>query len=159
MIKFCLLYLLLSSSGFYWPSSTPPEFIDPTGTYILKGVIEKNVIKSHYGELRVKLLNRQLAAVCFYINTGYPDYKSGSFLDTLPYEEDHLQYKPPGKDDCSLFFYFGPQAAEIQQAYADPHSSCGFAKDVIISTFFKKYSDEKPVIQDLSMHGMVPDAG
>ena len=138
------------------PVSRVTEFIDPTGTYILKGVVEKNVIKGHFGELRVKLLNRSLTAICFYLNTGYPDYKAGSFMDTLFYDDDHFQYKPSASSDCFLYFYFKKGSAELQQSYSDPHSSCGFPSGVIISTFFQKYSDEKPIIQDLSNHGIIP---
>jgi hypothetical protein len=155
MIKICF-FLLILCPGLLSRGDFCKSFIDPTGTYILKGIVEKNIIKGHYGELRVKLVSENQAAISFYMNGGYPDYVSGSFMDTLVYEEDHLQFKPSRTTDCVIFFYFSQQSAELRQTYSDPRSGCGFAKGVIISSFFEKYSTEKPIIQDLSPHGIVP---
>jgi hypothetical protein len=132
------------------------SFVNPTGTYILKGEVQKNRIVGHHGEIRVKLLNEHLVALCFYMNSGYPDYKSGAFTDTLSYEEDHVQYKADSATDCSIFIYFKPRSAELQQTFADPRTACGFEKGVIVSAFFKKYSSDSPVIKDLSFHGRNP---
>jgi hypothetical protein len=156
MIRYLIIFFAIVCYRPPVPASGSTTFIDPTGTYILKGVVSKNVIKGHFGELRVKLLTNTRTAICFYLNSGYPDYRVGSFLDTLLYDEDHLQYNPTGAGDCLLYFYFKPQSAELQQSYSDPNSSCGFARGVIISTVFNKYSDDKPVIQDLSTHGIIP---
>ena len=49
------------------------SFINPTGTYILKGDVKNNNIISHFGELRVHLLDSNTLAFCFYLSNGYPD--------------------------------------------------------------------------------------
>src|SRR5580700_2928717 len=89
--------------------STPPKlsrhsFIDPTGTYILKGTVKKNTIIGHSGEIRVKLLQLNRIALCFYINSGYPDYASGAFMDTLVYEDNLAKYNPVQDRACSILF-------------------------------------------------------
>ncbi len=150
-MKSLLLLLMIPA---YSNLNTGTAFIDPTGTYILKGNVEKNRIVSHSGEIRVKLLSRNSVAIAFYITKGYPDYESLSFVDTLMYDDDHyVRYKPSPTADCTLLFSFSNRNAEIQQIYSDPVSGCGFGNGVLISTVFKKFSNERPVIQDLSGHG------
>lgn len=133
------------------------DYVDPTGTYILKGNIEKNKIVSHSGEIRVKLIGHNKVAICFYINKGYPGYESLSFVDTLVYDDNHfVRYKPSSNRDCTILFSFTNKNAEIQQVYTDPRSGCDFGKNIVISAVFKKFSSEEPIIQDLSVHGMNP---
>ncbi|PWT73439.1 MAG: hypothetical protein C5B59_13345 [Bacteroidetes bacterium] len=129
------------------------EFIDPTGTYILKGVVQKNRIIGHSGELRVKLLLQDRIAISFYISSGYPNFASVSFVDTLSYEENSARYFPTGHSGCSLVFCFNYHDVELQQTYTDPVAGCGFANGAVISTSFKKKSAEQPLIQDLSCRG------
>jgi|GEM_PF-4254433 hypothetical protein len=62
------LLLLLSGSLF----SDRRAFIDPTGTYLLKGEVRKNKIVGRAGELRVRLLNANTAAMCLYLSKGLP---------------------------------------------------------------------------------------
>jgi len=148
------LLLMLICCGF---TNADDEFIDPTGTYILKGNIEKNRIVSHSGEIRVKLLQRNRVAICFYLNKGYPGYEFISFVDTLPYDENHYaRYKPSPSSDCTVLISFSNKSAELQQVYSDPKSGCDFGNGVLISTNFKKSSREEPIIQDLSAHGITP---
>src|SRR3982074_1538712 len=102
---------------------TPADFVDPTGTYILKGQTEKNKIIGHSGEIRVKLLGKDRVAICFYINKGFPGYESGSFVDTLTYTEDNeAVYTPLADQSCSFLFYFKPYSAETMQVY-DNHGA------------------------------------
>ena len=132
------------------------SFIDPTGTYILKGTVKKNTITGHSGEIRVKLLQGNRIALCFYINSGYPDYASGAFMDTLVYEDNLAKYNPVQDHACFILFCFSLKSAETEQILTDPHSSCGFGHGVMVSAIFEKYSSDTPVIQDLSPHGIVP---
>ncbi|HVS97003.1 MAG TPA: hypothetical protein VHE54_10965, partial [Puia sp.] len=90
MKSFFLLPLLLMNSAFPGHS---PLFVDPTGTYILKGEVKKNKIVGHYGELRVRLLDPGTAAFCFYLNNGYPNYASIALMDTLNYADNRLYYR------------------------------------------------------------------
>jgi hypothetical protein len=135
------------------PLSGSLGFIDPTGTYILTGIVKNNHVTSHSGELRVRLVDRHTAAVCFYINKGYPDYESGAFLDTLAYEDNRLCYTPASDTSCSLLFNFQPRTVEMVQIVSDLHCTCGFRQGVLIPATFDKSSNAIPVIQDLSAHG------
>jgi hypothetical protein len=135
---------------------TNPEFIDPTGTYILTGTVRNNQVTSHSGELRVRLLNRHSAAVCFYINKGYPGYESGSFVDTLSYEDNRLVWTPVTDTTCSVLFDFLPAAVEIMRVVSDLTCGCGFGPDVFTPATFYRSSRDIPIIQDLSGHGSRP---
>lgn len=151
-MKSLLILFVIISCSFINPDG---EFIDPTGTYILKGDVEKNKIVSRSGEMRVKLINPHKLVMCFYLTNGYPDYESLSFVDTLLYDDNHFaRYKPSQNSDCTVLFFFSNKNAEIQQLYSDPKSGCSFGNGVLISTIFKKLSKERPVIQDLSARGI-----
>jgi hypothetical protein len=130
-----------------------PSFIDPTGTYILRGDIKKNNIVGHYGEMRVRLLDRRTAAFCFYINNGYPNFDSGAALDTLIYDDNRLQFRPSMDSGCFLVLTFSLKSVEIMEVYGNPRSGCGFAPGVMDAATFRKISSEIPVIQDLSGRG------
>ena len=135
------------------------DFIDPTGTYTLTGIVKNNRVTSHSGELRVRLLDRHKAAICFYINKGYPGYESGAFLDTLQYEDNRLTYTPAQDTTCSVVFDFLPRAVEVIRIVSDPLCGCGFGPGVFAPATFGKSSNAIPVIQDLSAHGSPPFAG
>ena len=136
-------------------SGVSTNFIDPTGTYTLTGTVRKHHMVGHSGELRVELLDSGRIAVSFYINKGYPNYESGSLIDTLLYDENVARYKPPGDSTCTIIFRFAAKTVELLGLYSNPHCSCGFAKGVMTAAIFDKTSWDKPVIQDLSAHGNV----
>ena len=129
------------------------DFINPTGTYILKGEVKNSTIIGHYGEIRVSLLDSSTIALCFYVNKGYPGYESGSFVDTLHYEENRAIYHPAADSSCVIYFAFNVRSVAISKALTDPHSGCGFYPGVVVPAVFDKTSSEIPVIQDLSLHG------
>jgi hypothetical protein len=138
-----------------WPRNADPTFIDPTGTYILKGEVRKNKITGHSGEVRAKLLDQHTVALCMYMNDGYPDYASGAMTDTLSYEDNKSYYHPTHDSTCFIVFMFGYHTVELMQVFSDPHSGCGFAPGVMTPAVFEKSSSDVPVIQDLSGHGLV----
>lgn len=146
---FCVPLLVLI--GFV-PGKTPP-FLNPTGTYILKGAVKNNRVTGHSGELRVRLLDEHTVALCFYMNAGYPGYKSGSLIDTLGYEDNTVLYQSPQDTTCGVYFYFGVQKVKIFEVMSDPNSGCGFAPGVFIPVTIPKVSSEIPVIQNLAGRG------
>ncbi|GGB12940.1 hypothetical protein [Puia dinghuensis] len=143
-------FLSLFLPGLFF-SETSKTFIDPTGTYILKGEVHDNKVVSHSGEIRVKLLRPEQLTLCFYLDKGYPRYESGSLLDTLRYDDNQAVYV--SKDsDCMLRFYFKPNGVELIHVFSQAGSDCGFPPGVLIGAFFRKTSSGIPVIQDLSGH-------
>jgi hypothetical protein len=124
-------------------------FINPTGTYILKGEVRDNKVVSHSGEIRVKLLQPELLTICFFIDKGYPGYESGSFLDTLRYEENAAVYATHDSG-CMLRFYFKPNGVELIHIFSQNGGDCGFAPGVLTGAFFRKTSSGVPVIQNMS---------
>jgi hypothetical protein len=130
-------------------------FVDPTGTYTLAGVVRKNRVMGHSGEVRVVLLDSSRVAISFYINKGYPNYEAGSMIDTLRYNDDMARYTPSCDSTCTIIFWFSDKTMELRGLYSNPHSSCGFATGVMTAAIFQKTSGDRPVIQDLSAHGIV----
>lgn len=128
-------------------------YVDPTGTYLLKGDIRNNQILGHYGELRVRLLDANRIAIAFYLNTGYPDYESGSFVDTLSYDDDRAVYNPRTDSACRVVFAFAIRSVELSQVVSNPRSGCGFRPGVMQPEVMLKTSGNVPVIEDLSVHG------
>jgi hypothetical protein len=136
------------------PRNEGLTFINPTGTYILKGDVKKNNITGHFGELRVRLLDSQTVAFCFFLSSGYPGYAAATMLDTLQYEEDNsIHYRPKRDSTCSLVLIFSARSVELMTVFTDPATSCGFAPGSIVPTTLQKTSAEIPVIQDLSTRG------
>jgi len=155
IIPSLLLCLALLPGGTVPSGPRVPQFVDPTGTYTLTGTIKRHHVMGHSGELRVQLLDSDRVAIAFYINKGYPNYESGSFTDTLMYNEDIARYTPACDSDCTIIFWFSQKTMELRGLYRNPHASCGFASGVMTGAIFAKTSWERPVIQDLSAHGAV----
>jgi hypothetical protein len=130
-----------------------PDFINPTGTYLLKGEVKNSKIIGHYGELRVRLLDTNTIALTFYVNKGYPNYEYGSLMDTLHYLDNRAVYQPANDSACAVYFAFALRSVEVYQALTDPHSGCGFRPGVMIPAVLEKTSSDVPVVQDLSSHG------
>lgn len=145
-MKLVLLLSLLVSGLLPADNKT---FIDPTGTYILKGDVRDNKVISHSGEIRVKLLKPELLTICFFIDKGYPGYESGTFLDTLQYLDNEAVYTS-GDSACMLRFQFKFNGVELIHIFSLNAGDCGFAPGVLTGAFFKKASSGVPVIQDLS---------
>jgi len=140
-----LLLLLLP-----WAPPKAPGFIDPTGTYILKGNVKKNNITGHFGELRVRLLDSETVAFCFYLSSGYPDYSTATILDTLHYEQNSIRLQPNRDSTCSLVLTFSQSSVDLMKVYKNPATGCGFTPGVIVPATLRKTSSEIPVILDFS---------
>lgn len=145
------ILLLLFAVGVYFSNGQPIRnvFIDPTGTYVLKGEKYKGEIKGHHGEVRIKLLGDSLVAITMYSNNGYPDYASASFTDTMEYANNRAVHISKSDPSCQLVFAFDINGLEIKQIYTDPTSTCGFVKGTIPLGYIAKYSSAIPVIQPI----------
>lgn len=149
------IYTLVTYRAFS-QNSVADIHIEPTGTYILKGTVKKNHITGHSGEIRIQLLENDRLAICFYMNNGYPDNQSITFIDTLLYDnaDNQLRYTPPQSPDCTLLFNFTVNKLVFLQLYNNPPCHCVYNQEVMIPAVFEKSSSDKPVIQDLAARGI-----
>lgn len=145
---FLLLFCCTTHLGYSQPANY--AFINPTGTYLLKGEKYRGEIKGNYGEIRVKLLDDSRLALTMYSNKGYPEYTSAAFTDTVVYNDNRAVYSSKDDPSCQLVFAFEADGLNIKQIYTDPASTCGFGKGVIPFGFIDKYSSDIPIIQSLS---------
>lgn len=151
MIKTNLFLLLYCACHFCFGQRLPgPPFIDPTGTYILKGEKQKGEIIGNFAEIRIKLLEDSLLAFTMYCNKGYPEYKSGSLTDTVGYVDNKAVYSSTSDTSCQIQFTFDLHGLNIKTVYTDPASTCGFGKGVLPLGFIEKSSSSVPIIQRLS---------
>lgn len=128
-------------------TSGSAPFLDPTGTYVLKGSTHREHIIGHFGEIRVKLLEPQRIALSLDINKGYPHYESAFFSDTLDYLQNSAHLRSPADTQCTISFHFNQQQAVMTLVYSNPRCSCGFDKGVLVAARFAKYSNDVPVIR------------
>jgi hypothetical protein len=132
-------------------TTKPNIFINPTGRYELESDTER-IGEDRYGysgEIRVKLLEGNRIAVGFYIDKGAPSYNSGSFLDTLAYDDSIAVYRPLEDDStCALSLLFSKKGVLSTEQTADYNSGCGFGYAVVANGFFKKISSDAPTELD-----------
>jgi len=146
------IFILIFHFAIYASFSQPLSrfFLNPTGTYILKGEKHKNEIKGSFAEIRVKLIGDSLLAITMYCNKGYPEYTSGSLTDTMTYADNRAVHLSKSDPSCQIIFSFDTGGLSIKQVYTDPASTCGFGKGVLPLGFIEKYSSNTPVIQSIS---------
>ena len=150
MRNFFYLLLLLFGGGLSNPRTL---FINPTGTYRLKGEVKKNKIVGRSGELRVRLLDENTVALCLYLNKGAPGYESGFLLDTLHYEDNRFVFIPADDTSCAIYFVFTLKSVEIDRLSGNPQGGCWFSPGVLEPAVFDKTSSDIPVIEDFSGRG------
>src|ERR1700743_1347775 len=97
-----LFFLSLLLIGSIFSFRSKQIFLDPTGTYMLKGAVRNNQIVGYSGEIRAKLLQPDRIALCLYVNKGYPGYESGALLDTISYDDNRATYLPLKDSSCFL---------------------------------------------------------
>jgi hypothetical protein len=125
--------------------------VDPTGTYILdsKTYMDKGETYGYMGVIQVKPLTTDRIVMTFYINKGAPSYNSGSFVDTLNYDDNKSVYKIPKEDaSCRITFTFTEAGVTVKESTADINSGCGFGHAVVANGFFKKVNPVIPLLVD-----------
>jgi hypothetical protein len=150
MVKSILLFIYCCAIQSAFGQYSAYNFINPTGTYILKGEKQKNEILGNFAEIRIKLLTDTLLAFTMYCNKGYPDYTAGSLTDTVSYFDNRAVHLSEIDASCQIQFDFDNHRLHIKTVYTDPFSTCGFEKGVLPLGYIDKYSSVIPIIQSLS---------
>lgn len=121
------------------------KFINPTGTYILKGKQKGNETYGYFGHVYVQYLGKQKVIVKFYLCKGYMSYSSGSFYDTLHYQNNTTVYRPTEYDStCKVIFTFYPNRVVVEEQTANFNNGCGFGHGVVANSVFRKKSSRSP---------------
>lgn len=145
------IFLVLSIAllfGYNGNKSRQAKNIDPTGTYSLVGKTEtKNGdTYGYFGEIQIKKIGEDKAAISFFVNKGAPSYNMGGFVDTLTFANNKATYK--GLDnttDCKIEFTFSENGITVVE---DEGSVCGFGHGVSANGFFEKTSSTEPILED-----------
>lgn len=130
-------------------------FINPTGTYILKGKKSGKEIRGNFAEIRVKLLDHQTIALSSYFNRGYPEYSSEAFLDTLPYTFNTSSFIHDVDPYCKIVFRFTNADVELLYVFPDNGHNCVFSNSTIAVGKIDKSYDAVPIIVELDRESAV----
>lgn len=132
------------------PPPPVPPLIDPTGSYMLDSdtTVKDGEIYGYFGEIKVKPLSKNRIVVRLSVNKGAPSYNSGSFIDTLKYEDNKAIYTPEDDSTCKIQFSFAVVGVTVTQEQKDPNFGCGFGHGVFADGFYKRTSMEIPVIEE-----------
>ncbi len=125
------------------------EYIDPMGTYILDQKTKKvgEEVYGYFGEIQVVKLKEDKILMNFSICKGAPSYNSGSFLDTLSYQNNRALFTDPNTDSsCVITFDFTAKGITVKEDSDADIFGCGFGYNVVADGFFKKTSSKRPEI-------------
>jgi len=142
-----LLILALIALGFEFKKT----YVNPTGTYKLVSKIkkQKGEIYGYSGTIQVKTLRENRIAITFMVNKGAPSYNSGSFIDTLAYNQNRAAYTNPELDkSCKIILNFSTDGIAVNEKTANFNSGCGFGHAVIADGYYKKTSSKTPILTD-----------
>jgi hypothetical protein len=126
------------------------SFVNPTGTYILKGKKSGNEIRGPFAEVRVKLLDEETIALSSYFNTGFPDYHSESFLDTLSYVFNSAKFTHNRDRYCKIVFRFSNADVDLLYVFPDNGHTCIFNHGTIATGKIEKSYTTIPIIAGLN---------
>ena len=147
LITFLTIHLLTNGQA-----RKKVNFINPTGSYRLdnKTTVKHGDTYGYFGQLKAKLLDNSKIAISFFSCKGAPSYNSGSFIDTLRYQNNEAVYKIPEDDStCRITITFDSRGATIEQIQAKLNNGCGFGQGVFADGYYKKTSNKVPVITDI----------
>lgn len=137
--------LMLLLTGFTYKRND----IDPTGTYKLnsKAKMRSGDIFGYFGQIQVKKLSEGKIVMTFEVNKGAPSYNSGSFVDTLTYQNNKAIFTNSELDaSCKIIFDFSKKGVLVKEQTADFNSGCGFGHAVVADGFYRKISNKVPVL-------------
>jgi hypothetical protein len=140
-----LLTLIILMTSF----ARQAEYIEPTGTYQLDSRTKKKngEIFGYFGQIQIKKITNDKIVMTFEINKGAPSYNSGSFIDTLNYQENKAVYTNPENDStCKITFNFDKKGVEVIEETADYNSGCGFGGAIVADGFYKRTSSMTPIL-------------
>jgi hypothetical protein len=126
-------------------------FINPTGTYKLnsKAKVKDGDTYGNFGEIRVKLLDSNSIVMSFFTCKGAPSYNSGSFIDTLTYDNNSCTFRD--KEDtakaCKVVFTFTQKQIDLNETANYEYGTC-WGHGVFAYGSFRKTGTKTPVIKN-----------
>ena len=127
------------------------KYIDPTGTYRLgcKTVRRIKEKPGYSGKIQVKKISSEKIIMTFEVTKGSPSYNSGSFIDTLNYNNNKSIYSTPEFDStCLITFEFNKKGVIVKEETEDYNYGCGFGHAVVASGFYKRISNKAPILTE-----------
>jgi hypothetical protein len=77
-------------------------------------------------------------------------YSSGSFYDTLHYQNNTAVYGPTEYDStCKVILTFYPNRVVVDEQTADFNNGCGFGHGVVANAVFRKKSSRRPTQKEM----------
>ena len=125
-------------------SESANALINPTGLYkmVNKTKIKNGDTYGYFGDIKVKLITPSSIVMSFYVCKGAPSYNSGSFTDTLVFENNQAVFRTDDDLTCSIIFRFSEGGIHVQEKSDDYNSGCGFGSAVIADGYYRKTSSK-----------------
>ncbi|MCW9705434.1 hypothetical protein [Fodinibius salsisoli] len=128
-----------------------PNYVDPTGTYELESDTreEGDEVYGYTGRIQVKRVTVNKILMTFGINEGAPNYNSGSFVDTLAYQNNRAVYRadPAIDPSCIITFEFTGENVTVKEEADNYTAGCGFGYGVVANGIFEKTASEEPTLR------------
>jgi hypothetical protein len=144
-----IFIVLISCSG---AAVNKSNDIDPTGTYELESDTrqEGDDVYGYTGTIQVKKVDVNKIAMTFGINKGAPSYNSGSFIDTLDYQDGRAVYRadPDIDPSCVITFNFTAENATVEEEADNYTAGCGFGHGVMADGLFEETISEEPTLKN-----------
>jgi hypothetical protein len=121
---------------------TPATFINPAGYYSLDNKTRVDTGGERYGyfgSIKVNVIDSNRIFVDFYVCKGAPSYNSGSFEDTLTYQNGIAVRTTTDDASCVITFNFNTTGGvTVEEKAKDFNDACGFGHAVIANGFYKR---------------------
>jgi hypothetical protein len=127
------------------------KYVNPTGTYHLVSKTKKKDgdVYGWFGTIQVKTLTENKIAMTFYICKGAPGYNSGSFVDTLLYQDNKAVYADEDtvNKKCVTTFVFSTKGVAVSENANYDFGTC-WGHGVAAFGHFRKKSSKVPVLTE-----------
>lgn len=150
MKKLFYLSVLITVVGCSGAAVNQSNYINPTGTYELESDTrqEGDDVYGYTGKIQVKKVAVNKIAMTFGINKGAPNYNSGSFVDTLAYQNNRAIYRanPEIDPSCTITFDFTDEQVTVKEEADNYTAGCGFGYGVVAGGVFSKITSDEPLL-------------
>lgn len=145
------VFILCALTTFAFKVVYKSESVSGTYELVSKTAKKGDDVYGYAGEIQVKELPKNRIILSFFITKGAPSYNLGSFVDTLDYSNSSAVYKiEQDSIRCEISFLFNDKGIQVKQESNDDYYGCGFGDGVVAHGFFKRVSNEVPIIKDLA---------
>jgi hypothetical protein len=148
MQKYTLLLIAVASVIFHCGCKRI-TYINPQGTYVLNKEINRDSlpIYNYFGDIQVQTISKEKVAVTFFICSGATHYYIGTFIDTLDYRWNKMEYSSKNDPKCMITLNVSTEGISSLET-KNQNEGCAFGNGIDANQYFEKISNERPNLID-----------